>query len=212
MRTREGVAVAKARGRLRGKQPNLSTVQRKHLRRRTVAIGVVGVHAEPMAPGSTPSRRRSLFISVTEDALNMVVAVVMAGLAVAVLVSGLSSFVGALRAGELRTGIVELLDNMLLVLMLVEILHTVGISLREHQLKPEPFLVVALIASIRRMLIITAELGGPTQDNAEVFRLAMQELTILTALVFVLVVALIAVRRWAPGQVSTEGDTPESPD
>ena len=31
MRTREGMAVARARGRLRGKQPNLSAVQRKHL-------------------------------------------------------------------------------------------------------------------------------------------------------------------------------------
>jgi DNA invertase Pin-like site-specific DNA recombinase len=31
MRTRDGMAVARARGRLRGKQPNLSAVQRKHL-------------------------------------------------------------------------------------------------------------------------------------------------------------------------------------
>lgn len=140
----------------------------------------------------------------------MVVAVVLTGLAVAVLVSGLASFVSDLRSHELRTGIVDLLDNMLLVLMLVEILHTVGISLREHQLKPEPFLVVALIASIRRMLIITAELGGPTQDNAVVFRLAMHELTILTALVLVLVIALIAVRRWAAAPISPTEDTPSS--
>ena len=163
----------------------------------------------PMPPGIKESRKRSRFLMLTEDTLNMVVAVVLAGLAVAVLVSGLGSFVADLRADELRTGIVELLDNMLLVLMLVEILHTVGISLKEHQLKPEPFLVVALIASIRRMLIITAELGGPTPENAEVFELAMQELMILTALVLVLVVALIAVRRWPPGAVSAE-DTPST--
>ena len=31
MRTREDMAVARARGRLRGKQPNLTAVQRKHL-------------------------------------------------------------------------------------------------------------------------------------------------------------------------------------
>jgi uncharacterized membrane protein (DUF373 family) len=164
-----------------------------------------------MVQGAKEGRRRSVFIRLTEDALNMVVAVVLAGLAVAVLVSGLSSFVADIRADELRTGIVELLDNLLLVLMLVEILHTVGISLKEHQLKPEPFLVVALIASIRRMLIITAELGGPTEDNAAVFRLAMHELSILTALVLVLVVALIAVRRWVPGQVSSTEEAPESP-
>jgi DNA invertase Pin-like site-specific DNA recombinase len=31
MRTREGMAVAKAKGRLKGKQPRLSKTQRKHL-------------------------------------------------------------------------------------------------------------------------------------------------------------------------------------
>ena len=31
MRTREGMAVAKAKGRLKGKQPKLSKIQRKHL-------------------------------------------------------------------------------------------------------------------------------------------------------------------------------------
>jgi uncharacterized membrane protein (DUF373 family) len=174
------------------------------------AIGVAAVHAKPMQE-TKAIRKRSIFIRVTEDVLNFVVAVVMAGLAVAVLASGLSSFVADLKGDDLRTGIVELLDNMLLVLMLVEILHTVGISLNEHRLRPEPFLVVALIASIRRMLIITAELGGPTQDNAPVFRLAMQELMILTALVLVLVGALIAVRRWAPGQSSGAEDSVQSP-
>jgi uncharacterized membrane protein (DUF373 family) len=161
-----------------------------------------------MLHGTKKSRRRSAFLRVTEDAINMVVAVVLAGLAGAVLVSGLGSFVADLRANELRTGIVELLDNMLLVLMLVEIFHTVGISLTEHHLALEPFLAVAVIASIRRMLIITAELGGPTPENAAVFKLAMQELTILTALVFALVIALIGVRRWAPGSVSKTKETP----
>ncbi len=41
--------------------------------------------------------------------------------------------------------------------MLVEILHTVRISIRSHVLVTEPFLVVGLIASIRRILVITLE-------------------------------------------------------
>jgi hypothetical protein len=39
--------------------------------------------------------------------------------------------------------------------MLVEILHTVRISIRSHILVTEPFLVIGLIASIRRILVIT---------------------------------------------------------
>jgi hypothetical protein len=36
--------------------------------------------------------------------------------------------------------------------MIVEILHTVRISLRSHILVAEPFLIVGLIAAVRRIL------------------------------------------------------------
>jgi uncharacterized membrane protein (DUF373 family) len=46
-------------------------------------------------------------------------------------------------------------DQLLFVLMLVEILHTVRVSIRSGNLNAEPFLIVGLIASIRRVLVIT---------------------------------------------------------
>lgn len=42
------------------------------------------------------------------------------------------------------------LDQLLLVLMMVEILHTVRISIRTQALTVIPFLIVGLIATIRR--------------------------------------------------------------
>ena len=48
----------------------------------------------------------------------------------------------------------RVLNELLIVLMLVEILHTVRISIRSHVLVTEPFLVVGLIASIRRILVL----------------------------------------------------------
>jgi uncharacterized membrane protein (DUF373 family) len=74
------------------------------------------------------------------------------------------------------------LDQLLVVLMLVEILHTVRISIRSHYLITEPFLVVGLIASIRRILVITLEAatltkGGTwTVEGASIFRASMVEL------------------------------------
>src|SRR3979411_94008 len=53
----------------------------------------------------------------------------------------------------------RVLNELLVVLMLVEILHTVRISIRSHVLVTEPFLVVGLIASIRRMLVISLEMA-----------------------------------------------------
>ncbi len=49
------------------------------------------------------------------------------------------------------------IDRLLFVLMVVEILHTVRVSFRSSTLECEPFLIVGLIASIRRMLVITLE-------------------------------------------------------
>jgi hypothetical protein len=58
------------------------------------------------------------------------------------------------------------LNELLIVLMLVEILHTVRISIRSHVLVAEPFWVVGLIASIRRILVITLEAATLTQEGA----------------------------------------------
>src|ERR1017187_9770519 len=79
----------------------------------------------------------------------------------------------------------RVLDQLLVVLMLVEILHTVRISIHSHFLVTEPFLVVGLIASIRRVLVITLEAatltkgGAWSAEGASIFRASMTELGLL---------------------------------
>jgi uncharacterized membrane protein (DUF373 family) len=85
---------------------------------------------------------------------------------------------------------VEVIDQILLVLLIIEILSTVQVSFREHVLTPEPFLVVGLIAAIRRILIITAEFSNPSEILEAAFRNAMFELGLLTVLIFSLVFSL----------------------
>src|SRR6266705_1792781 len=96
----------------------------------------------------------------------------------------------------------RVLDQLLVVLMLVEILHTVRISIRSHILVTEPFLVVGLIASIRRILVITLEAATLTKEGAwategssGIFHSSMIELGLL---VLVLVVSITLLRRYAP--------------
>jgi uncharacterized membrane protein (DUF373 family) len=102
------------------------------------------------------------------------------------------------------TSAFRILDQLLLVLMLVEILHTVRISIRSHTLVTEPFLVVGLIASIRRMLVISLEAadltkqGKWTSDGESIFRAAMFELGLLAVLIFILVVSITLLRRSSP--------------
>lgn len=106
----------------------------------------------------------------------------------------------------------RVLNQLLIVLMLVEILHTVRISIRSHVLVTEPFLVVGLIASIRRILVISLEAATLTKESAwateganGIFRSSMIELGLLGVLVLVLVISITLLRRYAP----TTKDLPE---
>ena len=111
--------------------------------------------------------------------------------------------------------VLRVLDQLLVVLMLVEILHTVRISIRSHTLVTEPFLVVGLIASIRRMLVITLEAaaltkeGKWTPEGATIFRASMIELGLLGVLIFVLVYCITLLRR-SPEKSEEEFTDPDA--
>jgi uncharacterized membrane protein (DUF373 family) len=113
-----------------------------------------------------------------------------------------------IRNWTLASGELGVLDQLLLVLMLVELLHTVSISIRSHILVTEPFLVVGLIASIRRILVITLQAasitkGEWTTENATLFRASMYELALLGLLILVLVVSITMLRRSEKGPNET---------
>ncbi len=110
----------------------------------------------------------------------------------------------------LATETLQILDQMLIVLMLVEVLHTVRISIRSHILVTEPFLVVGLIASIRRILVITlqaaniAQGGNWTAESAGIFKAGMIELGLLGLLILILVFSITLLRRYAPSAKEAE--------
>ena len=97
--------------------------------------------------------------------------------------------------------VVEVIDRLLVVLVLVEILHTVRISIRSHTLVTEPFLVVGLIATIRRMLVITLNAANLTSaadwanDGQAKLRASMLELALLGGTVIVLVISIHILRK-----------------
>jgi uncharacterized membrane protein (DUF373 family) len=101
-------------------------------------------------------------------------------------------------------------DRMLFVLMVVEILHTVRVSIRSGTLVCEPFLIVGLIASIRRVLVITLEssqVNEPGKWNANsgaVLQATMAELLVLAVLILVMVVSIFLLRR-SKEMVSRQG-------
>lgn len=144
---------------------------------------------------------RSLFsIAFTrlQDVIYLALGALLGVSAVALVVHGGIDLVRAILAGVDVAAIVTLLDRILLALMVVELLYTVQVSFREHALLAEPFLLVALIAAVRRILVITAELGAKPGVPEDVFQHVMWELVLLTALILVLVASVVILRKRAP--------------
>ena len=106
-----------------------------------------------------------------------------------------------IRNWTLASGELGVLDQLLLVLMLVELLHTVSISIRSHILVTEPFLVVGLIASIRRILVLGMQAEALTKkENWEnggkpLFEASMIEFGVLSLVITVLVGAIFFLRK-----------------
>ncbi len=102
----------------------------------------------------------------------------------------------------------RIIDRLLFVLMLVEILHTVHASIRTGTLLCEPFLIVGLIACIRRVLVITLETSQITQpekwdiSKLPLFQSSMLELGVLALLIAVLVGSIRLTRPIEKGEKS----------
>ncbi len=100
-----------------------------------------------------------------------------------IIIDSTASLYHIFEDGNILKGVLHVIDRMLLAIMAVEILYTVRISLESHVLSAEPFLIVGLIASIRRILLISVE----SAYDMEKFNYHMIEITILGFLIFVFV-------------------------
>jgi len=144
------------------------------------------------------------YLAHAEVAIYTILAVLLFVAALATIANSGQMLWDGLRHWTIAAETLKVLDQLLVVLMLVEILHTVRISIRSHFLVTEPFLVVGLIASIRRILVITLEAANLTKagsfsaEEAGIFRASMIELGLLGLLILILVFSITLLRRFAP--------------
>jgi len=115
-------------------------------------------------------------------------------LAILLLVSNVIGLVQSIMNGTMSDNAIQILDGVLLVMMTMEIVYTVTLSLQSHKLIAEPFLVIGIIAAIRRTLVITAE-STKLEDNPELFRSTLLELALLSVIVAVMAASIYIMRR-----------------
>ena len=107
-------------------------------------------------------------------------------------VSAAADFLEVASVGLLTTSL-DVLDKVLLIFIFTELLGTITTIVREREVRAEPFLLIGLIAVVRRILAVTVSieqsLGTPQ------FTSLLYELGVLTALIVVLAGALFFIRR-----------------
>lgn len=96
----------------------------------------------------------------------------------------------SLKDYDYTAAVVQLLDRILLVLMLAEIIYTVQRIAHTRRLEATPFLVIGIIAAIRRMLIITAESADTVNLDDSHFQGAIAELGLLAFMVLLLAISI----------------------
>ena len=131
-----------------------------------------------------------------EDIILTGIALLLIVLAVLLLINGALGLVRAVVQADLSGLELDILESILLVAVIMEIVYTVMLSLRSHELSAEPFLVVGVIAVIRRILEITIKSSSVASSTDE-FRGLLMELGLLAFIVVALAVSIFVVRRSA---------------
>jgi uncharacterized membrane protein (DUF373 family) len=149
------------------------------------------------AHDATPKPHNSLIVHYLERSERVVlslIAIVLVVLALLLLTSNIIGMVQAIINGTMNDKAIDILDGVLLVMMTMEIVYTVTLSLQSHKLIAEPFLVIGIIAAIRRTLVITAE-STKLEGNPELFRSTLLELALLSLIVAVMATSIYVMRR-----------------
>jgi uncharacterized membrane protein (DUF373 family) len=139
-------------------------------------------HDPPQPATARVGGRPVQLLEKAQDAITVTAGVLLVLLAVGLLVSGVGEFISnAMKStspGSITGDANKLLDDVLFVLILAEIVHTVVLSLRAHRLIAQPFLIVGLVAVIRHILLL---LGSSAHVSVAVYSLLIGMVVVFTA-------------------------------
>jgi uncharacterized membrane protein (DUF373 family) len=127
-----------------------------------------------------------------EDVLYLLIALALTAAGFVYLGYTIYDFFHHLKDETLTPLVLNLLDGLLLVFIITEIIHTIRAVIAEKVLVSEPFLVVGVVAAIRRLIVVSAEakdlFGTPDFGDA------MLEISVLTGAVVFLGLTIFMLR------------------
>ena len=140
------------------------------------------------------------FLSTADDYLQFVLGFLLLLLALVLILQTMIA-IPHIFAGNSADMLVVIHDVML-VMIVLELLWTVLTYLREHSVPLEPFLFVGIISSVRKFVLIGAQMSLGVEAY-EAMTMQLQEILLHGVLVLVLVISLVLVR-WSKQWKSKE--------
>ena len=145
------------------------------------------------APRGRPGTVVGMLVRRFEEAIYGIAFLLLAAATVMVVIGTFGAVIQVVtRQVSTLEGGVLVLERTLLILIIAELAYTLRTDFLHHEIAAEPFLYIGLIATVRRMLIVTAEFEQPQSDQ-ELNRLLL-ELGALALLVLAIAAAIFLIR------------------
>ncbi len=130
------------------------------------------------------------------DGLNILIAYILLLTGLALTIYTCVDVVHQFASGQ---GVVEitmtLVHHLLLILIVLEILWTLKNYIKTHRLSVEAFLIIAIISSVRKVLVISMDVPSASHPNGNLVSPVMVDLAIETGIIFLMVLAIFVLRR-----------------
>jgi uncharacterized membrane protein (DUF373 family) len=128
-----------------------------------------------------------------ERLMFIALALLLFGIAVLVLVQTTQNLITPPPREVFAESITRALNGVLFVVIVIEVLRTIVTRFQGQGLRLQPFLVIAIVSTVRHILTVAARLSLVGEKNATALII---ELVANAGVVLLLVVALVMFRRW----------------
>lgn len=137
----------------------------------------------------------STVLEFVESIIYLIIAITLIIMSAISLVRSTTSLFSVIVGGNVILGLTTVLNDVLFVIILMELLGTVITHVSKGGFQLRPFLIIGIISSVRRILVLGAQLSTTRRLAPAVFDHSLLELGVDALVVVVLTLALYIIQR-----------------
>ncbi|MHB1474800.1 MAG: phosphate-starvation-inducible PsiE family protein [Dermatophilaceae bacterium] len=146
----------------------------------------------------TRGRLGDRLLSAVENVIYVSVAMLLSAAALVVVFRAFVELIRSAQVGQAQA-LLTVLDELLLVFIFAELLYAVRMTLKGRQVLVQPFLIAGILASIKEIIVLSVKAANNYISQGPEFARAMIGIGVLSAVVLVLAITAVLLRRGLAG-------------